>query len=166
MQEDFYKCRQAVRITQLVLCGLVLYVLPAKLSAQGVAAKGPHCFAINVHLNGQAIEGPQSVTLKTSKVENTVSLGQNCFQVPAAIVESELLEVSFTLPGNKVHMSDIPTDFLTGLWDVELADKKFAKDVVVPKHANASEVCAIIFHGGDQTQSLAQPQCRTPLAGK
>jgi hypothetical protein len=61
-------------------------------------------------------------------------------------------------------MSDIPTEFLNGAWDVDLADKKFAKDVVVPKHASVSEVCAIVFR--DQAQGLSQSQCRTPLAAK
>ena len=167
MQGQFYKFRPTPNFTQLLMmCTLALSgcIVPATLSAEGPTAKAPHCFVINVRLNGQSIDGPQVVTLKTRKTENTVSLEQKCFQVPEAIVTSELVEVSFTLPGNKIHMSDIPTDFLSGSWDVELADKKFARDVILPKHANASEVCAVVFN--EQAQSLSQLQCRTPLAGK
>lgn len=168
MQGKFFNLRQAVNFSMLAMCGLLLSlcVLPARLSAQAVAPKGPHCFAINVRLNGQAIDGPQAVTLKTRKIENIVALEQTCFKVPDAVVQSELIEVSFTVPGSKIHMSDIPTDFLNGMWDVDLADKKFAKDVAVPRHASASEVCAVVVHDGSTEQSIAQPQCRTPLAAK
>jgi hypothetical protein len=167
MQGKFFNLKQPIKFS-LGMCGLLLCfcVLPVQLPAQGAAAKAPHCIAINVRLNGQAIDGPQAITLKTRKVENTVSLEKTCFKVPDAVVESELIEVSFTVPGNKIHMSDIPTDFLNGMWDVDLADKKFAKDVAVPKHASASEVCAVVVHGGDAEQSMAQSQCRTPLATK
>ncbi|HVP54954.1 MAG TPA: hypothetical protein VMU45_08160 [Candidatus Eisenbacteria bacterium] len=168
MRGKFHNFRQAVKFPQLVIYSPLLFlcILPATLSAEGPTAKVPHCFAISVRLNGQPIDGPQVVTLKTRKTEDTVSMEQKCFQVPDAIVQSELVEVSFTVPGNNIHMADIPADFFSGAWDVELADKKFAKDVAVPKHVNASEVCAVIFHDGDQTQSLSQPQCRTPLTGK
>jgi hypothetical protein len=168
MQGKFFNLKRAIKLSTLGTSGLLLSlcVLPANLSAQAAAAKAQHCIAINVRLNGQAIDGPQAITLKTRKVENTVALEQTCFKVPEAVVESELIEVSFTVPGNKIHMSDIPTDFLNGMWDVDLADKKFAKDVAVPKHANASEVCAVVVHGGESEQSMAQSQCRTPLAPK
>ena len=156
---------QAVKFSQFVMCGLALLlcVHPTRTSAQGVAPKGPHCFAINMHLNGQAIDGPQVVTLKTRKAEDTVSLDEKCFKVPSAMLQSELMEISFTLPGNKIHMSDIPTDFFNGSWDVELADKKFGSDVTVPKHANVSGICAVVIREGAGEQSLSQPQCRTPL---
>lgn len=168
MQGHLTTLRQALRISHFVKVSLLLCmaVVCTGLSAQAASANNPHCFGINVRLNGQPIEGPQSVTLKTRKVENTVSLDQKCFKVPDAVVEAELIEVSFTVPGNKIHMSDVPSDFLTGMWDVDLADRKFGKEVAVPKHANASEVCALVVHSGSSDQSLAQPQCRTPVSGK
>ena len=167
MRGAFYKSRQAVKHPFFAMCILPLlslYVVPVDLSAQGPAAKAAHCFGITVRLNGQSIEGPTTVTLKSRKAEDTVSLAGNCFQVSGAIAESELVEVSFTVPGNKLHMADVPSDFFSGTWEVELADKKFSKDIAVPKRANASEVCAVIIRDGEQTQSIAQPQCRTPLA--
>jgi hypothetical protein len=133
-----------------------------QLYAEGPTAQQPRCFAISVRLNGQPIDGPQSVTLKTRKAESNVALDNKCFSLPSAMAESELIDVSFTLPGNQIHMSDVPTDFLHGSWDVDLADKKFGKDVIVPKHASASEVCAVVFLGEVPPQSLAQAQCRTP----
>jgi len=145
---------------------LCLGVLSTGLGARAATAADSHCFAINVRLNGQPIEGPQSVTLKTKKTEDTVALEQKCFKVPDAIVESELIEVSFTVPGNRIHMTDVPPDFLNGMWDVDLADKKFGKEVTLPKHANVSEVCAVVVHSGGSDQGMAQPQCRTPLAAK
>ena len=78
------------------------------------------------------------------KPRSTVSLDDR-FEGPQRHAASELMEISFTLPGNKIHMSDIPTDFFNGSWDVELADKKFGSDVTVPKHANVSAICVVTF---------------------
>jgi hypothetical protein len=168
MQDGFYRRQRAIKFSGMAMCALALSlcVHPTKLSAQGAAPKGSRCFAINVHLNGQAIAGPKTVTLKTTKAEDTVSLDQTCFQLPSDMLKSELIEISFTLPGSQIHMADIPTDFFSGQWDVQLADKKFGSDVSVPKHANVSGICAVVFHGGDSEQSLSQPQCRTPLTVK
>jgi len=163
MQGKFYEFGSASPFVRLIGC-FCLAVLFTTLSAQAATGTDPGCLAINVRLNGQAIAGPQSVTLKTSKVENTVQLDQKCFKVPDAVMQSELIEVSFTVPGSKIHMSDVPVDFLSGMWDVDLADKKFGKEVVVPKHANVGEVCALVVHNGNSDQGFAQPQCRTPLA--
>lgn len=168
MRPEFHKFRQAVKFLFWAVCSslLPLFVLPATLLAEGPTAKVPSCFSISVRLNGQSIDGPQVVTLVTRKTESTVSLEQKCFQVSDAILQSELVEVSFTVPGSKIHLAEIPADFFKGTWEVELADKKFGKDVTVPKHFNASEVCALVVHEGDQTQSLSEPGCRTPLTGK
>lgn len=168
MRAGFGVLRQRRNSIGAMLCGLglVLCAFSTCASAQSLAAKGPHCFAIQVHLNGQPIGGPQAVDLKTRKMEDTVALKDTCFLLPSAMLESELIEVSFTVPGSSIHVSDVPTDFFSGQWVVELADKKFSKDVSVPKHANVSEVCAVAFRGGDTEQTLAQPHCRTPLAIK
>lgn len=167
MQRAFDRFRHAMRFSGFAMCALVLSlcVHPTKMSAQGAAPKG-RCFAINVHLNGQAVDGPKVVTLKTTKAEDTVSLDKTCFQLPSDMLKSELIEISFTLPGSQIHMADVPTDFFSGQWDVQLADKKFGSDVSVPKNANVSGICAVVFHGGDSEQSLSQPQCRTPLTAK
>jgi len=168
MRPEFQKFRQAEKFSLFVMRSLLLplLVLPATLLAEGPTAKVPSCFSISVRLNGQSIDGPQVVTLVTRKTENTVSLEQKCFQVSDAILQSELVEVSFTVPGSKIHLAEIPGDFLKGTWEVDLADKKFGKDVTVPKHFNVSEVCALVVHDGDQTQSLSEPGCRTSLTGK
>ena len=169
MRAGFDRLRQGLNFTMIMLgggLGLVLCASPIRASAQTLAAKGPHCFAIQVHLNGQPIDGPRAVDLKTHKMEDTVALKDACFLLPSAMLQSELIEVSFTVPGNSIQVSDVPTQFFNGQWIVELADKKFSKDVPVPKHANVSEVCAVAFRGGDTEQTLAQPHCRTPLATK
>lgn len=168
MRVTLDRVRGAAKVSEIVLCGflLLLCMLPTGLTAQAAAAAGPRCFAIGVHLNGQAIEGPHSVTLKTSKAQETVSLSEKCFKLPIAMLASELIEVSFVVPGSNIHISDIPTDFFNGMWDVQLADKKFASDVNIPKHVNVAGTCAVVFHGGETEQSLSQPQCRTPLSAK
>ena len=168
MQGVFYTFRKSFHYSCLIKFGFLicLGVLCSGLGAQAASAGDLHCFAINVRLNGQPIEGPQSVTFKTRNVENTVALDQKCFKVPDAVLASELIEVSFTVPGSKIHMTDVPPDFLNGMWDLDLADKKFSKDVAVPKHANVGEVCALMVQSEGSSQGLAQPQCRTPLAGK
>ncbi len=168
MRAGFDGLRQQRNFIGAMLCGLglVLCAFSSCASAQTLAAKGPQCFAIQVNLNGQPIAGPQAVDLKTRKMQDTVALKNTCFLLPSAMQESELIEVSFTVPGNSIQMSDVPTQFFNGQWVVELADKKFSKDVSVPKHANVSEVCAVAFHGSDTEQTLAQPHCRTPLVTK
>jgi hypothetical protein len=151
-----------------VVCGLVLALcaFSARASAQGLAAKGPQCFAIQVHLNGQPIGGPQQVDLKAHTLENTVTLKDTCFPFPTVMLKSELIQVSFTVAGNSIHMFDVPAEFFTGQWDVELADKKFSRDVTVPEHTNVNEICAVVFRGGNPPQTLSEPHCRTPLSGK
>jgi hypothetical protein len=168
MRAGFGRFLQALKLTTTILCGLglVLCAFPNRASAQSLAAKGPQCFAIQVHLNGQPISGPQAVDLKTHKMQDTVVLKDTCFPLPSAMLQSELIEVSFTVPGNSIHMSDVPGDFFSGQWIVELADKKFSKNVSVPKNANVSEVCAIEIRGADTAQTIAEPHCRTPLAAK
>lgn len=165
MQAGFYKYRTLSLRLRAIKFGIsCVGILSIGLSAQAATATDPPCFSINVRLNGQPIEGPQSVTLKTHKAEDTVSIDKSCFRVPDPVTQSELVEVSFTVPGSSIHMSDVPSDFLNGSWTLELADKKFPKDIAVPKHANASEICALVVHAGNSDQSFAQPQCRTPIA--
>ena len=163
-----YRFQQGLKFTAATMCSLVLALcaFPARASAQGLAANGPHCFAIQVHLNGQPIGGPQAVDLKSHALENTVTLNDTCFPFPSAMLKSELIQVSFTVPGSSIHMSDVPAEFFSGQWDVELADKKFSKDVAVPKHANVSEMCAVVFRGAETPQTLEEPHCRTALAVK
>jgi len=153
-----------MKFSQFLLGVLVVSVciVPRDALAQGGVAGGAHCFAIRMVLNGQDIAGPQTVTLKAKSIENTVSLQGGCFQLPTAMLHSELIELSFTVPGNNIHVSSVPADFFNGSWDIELADKKFPKGLSVPKHANVAEVCALVIHG-ETEQSLAEPQCRTPL---
>ncbi len=168
MQGKFDQLRRAPKLAQFAMCGVVLLlgVQPTRLFAQGGAIKAAHCFSIQMHLNGEPMEGPKVVTLKSRKGEDTVPLASTCFPVPSAILQSELLEISFTVPGNKIHMSDMPPDFFNGQWDVRLADKKFSKDVSVPKHGNVNEICAVVIHEGASEQSVAQPQCRTAISDK
>jgi hypothetical protein len=141
---------------------LVMSIVPGSTFAQGSVVGGPRCFSIRMQLNGQDIAGPQAVTLKVKSAEETVALQNNCFPVPSAMLHSELLELSFTLPGNNIHLSNIPADFFNGSWEIQLADKKFPKSVSIPKHANVAEVCALTVLA-DSEQSLAQPQCRSAV---
>jgi len=168
MRAGFGKLQPWLKFTGTMMCalGLALCVSPTRAAAQGIAAKGPHCFAIQVHLNGQPISGPRAVDLKTRTLENTVALNDTCFPFPTAMLKSELIQVSFTVPGNSIHMSDVPADVFSGQWDVELADKKFSNDVTVPKHMNVSEMCAVVFRGADTPETLEEPHCRSPLAAK
>jgi len=149
--------------------GLLLGVLvmssciaPGSAFAQGGVVGGPRCFSIRMQLNGQVLAGPQAVTLKTKGSEQTVSLQNNCFPFPNAMLHSELLELSFTVPGNNIHMSNVPADFFNGSWEIQLADKKFPKGVFIPKHANVAEVCALTVLA-ETEQSLAVPQCRSAV---
>src|SRR6185437_11658084 len=53
------------------------------------------------------------------------------------------------VPGNKVYLCAISTGFLAGLWEVQLEDKRFGRDVLLPKHARTKEACAVHFHIGE-----------------
>jgi hypothetical protein len=132
--------------------------------AQSAAPQQPSCFSIHVSLNGKLVDGPQVITLKTKQDENTVSLEQGCFKVPPAMLNEKKIAVSFTLPGNDIDIGSVATGFFTGVWDVELEDKKFSKDTPLPKHTRARKACAIVFHMGDEPErGLSVVPCRSPL---
>ena len=95
--------------------------------------------------------------------ENTANLEGACFKVPPALLAEKAVDIFFTVPGNKVHLSAIPTGFFAGSWGVDLEDKKFGRDVVLPRHARTREACAVVFHVGEPETALSQTGCRTPL---
>jgi len=146
------------------VCAFLLWSFGVNLSAQDVK---PHqdrnCFTIHVHLNQKPIEGPHTITLKTKAAERVLSLEGNCFRAPQAILAEPDVDVLFTVPGSKIHLYAISTTFLSDSWDIDLEDKKFSSDVLLPKHAHAKEACNVIFHGGEPENVIAQTGCRTPV---
>lgn len=158
------KIAGALRTSTLLSFVLLLGFNSTGLLAQSNASQEPPCFGVHVSLNGKPVDGPQVVTLKTKQDENTVLLEHGCFKVPSAMLNEKKIAVSFTLPGNKIDVGAVATGFLTGLWDVELEDKKFGNDTPLPKHTRAREACAIVFHMGDEPErGLSVVPCRTPL---
>jgi len=140
---------------------LLLCTDAAMLSGQGVA-QGHECFSIHVRLNGAPVDGPQVITLKTKQSESTASLEEGCFRVPPTMLEEKAIGVSFTLPRNKIDLGGVATGFFTGVWDIELEDKKFGNDTPLPKHFRAKDACAIVFHMGDEPErGLSVVPCRT-----
>jgi hypothetical protein len=119
-----------------------------------------------MRLNGTPVDGPQEITLKTKQRESTASLEAGCFKVPPALLTEKALDVSFTVPGNKVYLSGIATGFFAGPWDIDLADKKFGSEVSLPKHARAREACAVVFNVGEPERRLVQTGCRAPALAK
>ena len=140
----------------------------AKQHQRGAAtSRERQCFSIHVRLNGKPLDGPQVITLKTKQDENTISLEQGCFKVPPIMLNEKAIAVSFTLPGNKIDIGTVATGLFTGVWDIELEDKKFDKDTPLPKHTRARDACAIVFHMGDEPErGLSVVPCRTPLRRK
>jgi hypothetical protein len=149
----------------LLVYGLALfyYITESELFAQAGKFEGPQCFAIRVRLNGKAIDSPQIIALKTKNGESMASLEGNCFNVPPAVLKEEVVDVSFTIPKNIVYLSTISTDFLAGPWDVDLQDKRFPQDIVIPKNARVSEMCAVVFHVGEPERGIVQTGCRKRL---
>lgn len=143
-----------------VICfvALMLCMSAAKLHAQS------SCFTVHVRLNGKPVAVPQVITFKTKEMERAVSAEAGCFKVPPAVLNEKAVDVLFTVPRNKVYLSAIHTGFLAGPWDVELEDKRFGKDVVLPKHARTKEVCAVVFHVGEPETASTLTGCRTALA--
>jgi hypothetical protein len=146
-------------------CGAVLFLCigATGLLAQSATHQEPQCFSIHVHLNGKPLDGPQVITLKTKQTESTVSLEGGCFKVPPALLTEKTVNVLFTVPGNKIDLAAISPSFFISPWDVDLADKKFDRDVSLPKHARIREACAVVFHGGEPESELTQTGCRTPI---
>jgi hypothetical protein len=147
----------------LLFWALLLCVDAAELPAQTRTPQEPRCFSIHVRLNGKPIEAPQIVTLRTTQNDNTAPLEGGCFRVPPALLTEKAVDVFFAVPRNRVYLSAIPTGFLAGPWDVDLEDKKFGREVVLPKHAHTREACAVVFHVGEPETALLQTGCRTPL---
>lgn len=141
----------------------LLCVLAARLSGQSAAPQEAPCFRIHLHLNGKPIEGPQAITLETKQRDITVPLEGSCFTLPHAMRGQGKIDISFTIPGNKVHLSAIDEGFFSGSWDIDLEDKRFSNEVVLPKHARVKKACAVIFHVGEPETSMSQAGCRTPV---
>ena len=89
-----------------------------------------------------------------------------CFKVPPALLEEKAVDVFFTVPGNKIYLVAISPSFFTSSWDIDLEDKKFDRDVGLPKNARIREACAVVFHGGEPENALVQTGCRMPLSKK
>jgi hypothetical protein len=149
-----------------ILCSLWTFLLcthAVQVSGQSTTSQQAQCFSIRVQLNGKAVEGPQTITLKTKRTESTVSRKGNCFRVPADILAQGKIDVAFAIPGNRVYLSAIDASFLSNSWDIELEDKKFTSEVVLPKHARVKRTCAVTFHVGEPEIQMSQTACRTPI---
>jgi len=116
-----------------------------------------------VRLNVTRIDGPKVITLKTKLNESTASVEEGCFNVPPALLIEKALDISFTVSGSRVYLSAIAAGFVSGPWDIDLADKKFGSEVSLPRHGRAKEACAVVFHVGEPETALVQTGCRTPL---
>ena len=81
---------------------------------------------------------------------------------PASLTE-KAVDVFFTVPGNKIYLVAISPSFFTSPWDIDLAGKKFDRDVSLPKHTRVREACAVVFHGGEPEIAISQTQCRTQI---
>lgn len=142
----------------LLICGNVVAS-----SAQSATSKEVHCFSIRMHLNGQPLEGPKTVTFRTRQGDSIVSLdGGACFKVPSALLMEKKLDIFFTIPGSNIYLNAMAIDFFENIWDIDLQDKKFSRDVHLPRHARAINSCHIVFHGGEPEIAMLATGCRTP----
>jgi hypothetical protein len=141
---------------------LLLWTDAVILSAQNQTPEQFKCFTIHVRLNGKPVDGPQVISLRTKQNESTASLEGGCFTVPPALLVEKSLDVIFTVPGNKIYLTAIATGFFAGPWDIDLEDKKVGRFAGLPKHARASQGCAVVFHVGEPETGLLQTSCRTP----
>lgn len=142
---------------------LLLSVSAVTANAQSAVPSEDSCFAIHVRLNGKAIDAPQTVILKTRDAEKTAHLDKGCIVVPGSVLKEKEVDVLFTVPGNKLYMSGIQGGFLVGSWDVELEDKRFGKDVVLPHHARTKNTCVVVFHVGEPETVRSFSACRMRL---
>lgn len=155
--------RQA-KLSLILVSILVSCVSGANLCGQETAKSTSNpCFTVRVRLNGKPLDGPRVVTLKAKHTEATLSLQSGCFVVPPALFKEKTLDLIFTLPENSIHLSDISAGFFGYSWDIELADKRFSSDVVLPKHARVKEACVVLFHAGEPETQMSQTGCRAPI---
>jgi hypothetical protein len=132
-------------------------------SAQSTTSNEAHCFSIRIHLNGQPLEGPKTVTFRTRQGDSTVSLDRGtCFKVPSDLLMEEKLDIFFTVPGSNIYLNAMALDFFENIWDIDLQDKKFSRDVHLPRHARAINSCNIVFHGGEPEIVMSVNGCRMP----
>jgi len=134
-----------------------IFASSVKLGAQNA------CFAVHVRLNGHQVTGPQMLTFKSKDWEKAAPAEGDCIRVPPSVLELKSVDVSFVVSGNSLSLSAIPTALLTGPWDIDLADRHFGRDVVLPKHAHAKNVCAVVFHVGEPETAATFTGCRTPF---
>jgi hypothetical protein len=145
-----------------VYLALLLCVAAATMSAQKPAER-PRCLTLHISLNGKPLDGPQVVTFTAKQSERTVSIHAGCFVVPPALLAEKVAGIRFTTAANKIDLAGISTDFFSGSWDIDLEDKKFRKEVSLPKNARAKEACAVVFHDGSEPErGLSQTGCRAP----
>jgi hypothetical protein len=145
--------------------GLWLLFLGANavtLLAQNTPPRAAECFSIHVRLNGAPLESPEVITLRSKQNDVPVSLEGGCFKVSPALLAEKTLDVDFNLSGNRIYLTSISTGFFHCPWDMDLVDKKFDKEVRLPKHTRAREACVVVFHGGEPETELIQSRCRIP----
>jgi hypothetical protein len=145
-----------------VFAAVLLCCVSAKM-LNAEAADVSSCFRVHVRLNGKSVAGPQVLTFKTKKAVNAVTIEAGCFTVPVTIANEKEVDVLFTVPGNSVYLSSINVGFLVGYWDVDLEDKHFNRDVILPAHARTKNICAVAFHAGEPETAITQSPCRTPF---
>src|SRR5579863_2290008 len=109
------------------LWGLLLLTNAAILQAQSATSTKSGCFTIHAYLNGERIGDPQVITLKARQIESTLSTEGSCFKVSPTLITEKAIDVSFTVRGNRVHLSAIPPGFFAGPWDIYLEDKEFGR---------------------------------------
>ena len=145
-----------------IFCGLAAVFLynAAMLSAQSTP-QDHKCFSIRMRLNGEPLAGPQAVILRTRENETTALLEEGCFRIPPDLLREKALDVAFEVPGSKIQLFAIATGFFAGPWDIDLEDKKFGREVSLPKHARAKQACFVVFHVGEPESEIVQTGCRT-----
>jgi hypothetical protein len=121
------------------------------------------CFTVNVHLNGELVDGPKTITFKTRENEKEVTREGKCFAVPLVLLEEKTIDVFFAVPANKLSLSAIPTGFFAGTWDVDLEDERFDKGIVLPKNATTKETCVVVVHVGEPETTISQAPCRSAV---
>jgi len=109
------------------------------------------------------VDGPKTITIKTRGRKWVESLAGGCFKVSPDVLNEESVDVLFQAARSEVHLSSIMTGFFAGPWEIELEDKRFGRDVVLPKHAQTKQACSVIFHVGEPEKAMTQVPCRTQL---
>jgi hypothetical protein len=129
-------------------------------NAQATTPHNEKCFDVRVKLNGRILDGPSHITLLGKEARIEIERSQGCFHVPSDLLKQETLDLTFIIGKDELYMTGIQTFRLETLLDVEIEDKKFYHESLIPKGAQTKQVCYVVYKEGEPEIASIFSRCR------